>query len=132
MAADIAFIDVLLNDGPGSNVVGGRIFPNLRPQKNVFPAIMIRMNDVDPSDTKDGVSTLDQEFIGVFIYARTYSEIFDLATKTRTALDRYSGTNKGVVVQSSQYQDTSTFNSKIDNAPLFTQEDEYKVRVIRS
>ena len=132
MAGDIAFIDVLLNDAPVSNVVGDRIFANLRPQQNKFPAIMIRINDNDPSDTKDGVSTLDQEFIGVFIYARTYSEIFDLAIKTRTALDRYSGTNKGVVVQSSQYQDTSTFNSKIDNAPLFTQEDEYKVRIIRS
>jgi len=131
MAADIAFIDVLLNDAPVSGVVGTRIFLNLRPQKNLFPAIMIRINDNDPSDTKDGVSTLDQEFIGVFGYSRTAVERSSLMSLVRTALDRYSGTNKGVVVQSSQYQDSSTFNSKIDNAPLYTQEDEYKVRVIR-
>ena len=132
MAADIAFIDVLLNDAPVSNVVDDRVFLSLRPQKSKFPAIMIRINDNDPSDTKDGVSTLDQEFIGVFAYSRTARERASLMSLVRTALDRYSGTNKEIVIQSSQYQDTSTFNSKIDNAPLFTQEDEYKVRVIRS
>jgi len=131
MAADIAVIDILLNDANVSGEVSTRVYPLERPQKTTLPAIMVRLNDVEPNDTKDGVSTLDVEYVGVFIYGATYSSVYTLSGYVRTALDRYSGTNKTVVVQSSQFYDSSTYVDEIDNNTIYVQEDEYKLRIIR-
>ena len=131
MAADIAVIDILLNDVNVSNQVATRVYPLERPQKSTLPSIMVRVNTTEPNDTKDGVSTLDVEYIGVFIYGKTYASVYTLAGYVRTALDRYSGTNKTVVIQSSQYYDSSTYMEEIDNNSIYVQEDEYKIRIIR-
>jgi len=131
MAADIAVIDILLNDANVSGEVSTRVYPLERPQKTTLPAIMVRLNDVEPNDTKDGVSTLDVEYVGVFIYGATYSSVYTLSGYVRTALDRYAGTNKTVVVQSSQFYDSSTYVDEIDNNTIYVQEDEYKLRIIR-
>lgn len=138
MAAEIAVIDILRDDATLGALLGGtgtsaRVYPLERPQGSGLPSILVRGQDIEPSDTKDGVSTLDTEFIQVLMYGEDLSQlILTIEAKVRTLLDRIRvGTYNGVTIQSSQFLDRDTFLEQIDNNSIYTVEHIYKVRVKR-
>ena len=86
-----AIYDILSNDGPVTAITTS-IDPHRIPQgDSPFPAITYSRINNDPSDTKDGVSTLDVIRIDVDIWDDSYATGKDLADKVRTALDRKIG-----------------------------------------
>lgn len=132
MAAELAFIDILRDDETIAGIVGTRISPIERPQAEIMPSIVVTRQGIEPSDTKDGVSTLDTEFIQVLIYSASLTSIITLEARIRTLLDRITpNTYNTVVIQSSQFTDGDQFSEQIENSKTLVTEHIYKVRVKR-
>lgn len=103
-----AIYDILTNDAPVSGVVGTKIYP-LRISQNVSsPAISYTTYSNNATDTKSGVSELDQIMFQVSSFDKSYEVAADLNEKVRTALDRKSGTYGTLEIQSIQYLNTVT------------------------
>ena len=103
-----AIYDILSNDAPVSGVVGTKIYP-LRISQNVSsPAISYTTYSNNATDTKSGVSELDQVMFQVSSFDKSYEVAADLNEKVRTALDRKSGTYGTLEIQSIQYLNTVT------------------------
>jgi hypothetical protein len=56
------------------------------------------MIDRQPNDTKDAASDFDKYIYQLDSYARTESEMDTLAESVKSAMDRYSGTVSGTVI----------------------------------
>jgi len=68
--------------------------------------IVYRVVNVTPSDTKSGVSTLDEVDVEINIYSTILATVADLAQKVRADLDRVAhGTYNGVTLQGVQFTD---------------------------
>lgn len=126
-------MDILRDDATLAALVGTRVHLLELPQGATLPSILVRGQSIEPSDTKDGVSTLDTEFIQVLMYGQDLNQlILTIEARVRTLLDRIAlGTYNGVVIQSSQFQDRDTFLEQIDNNSIYAVEHIYKVRVKR-
>tara|TARA_R100000664_G_C2758654_1_gene147744 strand:+ start:2115 stop:2510 length:396 start_codon:yes stop_codon:yes gene_type:complete len=107
-----AIYNILKNDSAVSDITTN-ISPLIVGQTIDLPAVIYRTSDNTPSDTKNGVSLLDEIMVEIEFISETYSLVEDLAAKARTALDRYSGTANGVKVQSVQ------FNGELDSIGKF-------------
>lgn len=124
-----AIYSILVNDADVNAIVSGRIFPQIAAQGAAFPFVVYVLQDNSPSDTKSGVSTLDEVRYDIVLAAETYAEASDLTEKIRLALDRYTGTVAGIVVDSIQFIDLD-----VDNDPdteTFVSSSEYILRVRR-
>lgn len=126
-------MDILRDDVTLAALVGTRVHLLELPQGATLPSILVRGQSIEPSDTKDGVSTLDTEFIQVLMYGQDLNQlILTIEARVRTVLDRITlGTYNGVVIQSSRFEDRDTFLEQIDNNSIYAVEHIYKVRVKR-
>ena len=79
-------------------LVSTRIYPDMAPQNDTFPYIVFQKLQTKPTDTKEGVSKLDKILVQVDCYSNNYDNAHSLAAAVRTALDRYTGTINGHVV----------------------------------
>ena len=79
-------------------LVSTRIYPDMAPQNDTFPYIVFQKLQTKPTDTKEGVSKLDKILVQVDCYSNNYDNTHSLAAAVRTALDRYTGTINGHVV----------------------------------
>lgn len=124
-----AIYSLLTSDAAVNALVNGRVYPQIAAQGASFPFAVYLLTDIDPSDTKSGVSTLDEVRYDIVVAAQTYAAAADLTEKIRTVLDRYSGTVAGVVIDSIQF-----VNLDADNDPAtetFVTSSEYIIRVKR-
>jgi len=124
-----AIYSILTSDSDVSAIVGTRVYPQIAAQGAAFPFAVYVLQSVDPSDTKSGVSTLDEVRYDIIVASETYAEASDLTEKIRTALDRYTGTVAGVVIDSIQFIDLD-----VDNDPAtetYVTSSEYIIRVKR-
>lgn len=124
-----AIYSILTSDSAVSAIVGSRVYPQIAAQGAAFPFAVYVLQSNSPSDTKSGVSTLDEVRYDIVVASETYAEASDLTEKIRTALDRYTGTVAGVVIDSIQFQDID-----VDNDPAtetFVTSSEYIIRVKR-
>lgn len=122
-----AIYSILTGDSAVSALVGNRVYPQIAAQGAAFPFIVYVLQDTSPSDTKSGVSTLDEVRYDIVVASETYAEASDLTNKIRTALDRYTGTVSGVVIDSIQFIDLD-----VDNDPAtetYVTSSEYIIRV---
>lgn len=142
MASELAVIDILRNNAGTAELIGGigtnaRVYPFDMPQKATFPAIVVSIEDVEPNDTKDGVSALDVEYIKVECMDTTYknttneSGTYHIGSAARLALDRISGTYSGIVCQSIRFDSSSIFTETVNNKIVYVEEQIYKIRVER-
>lgn len=128
MKGHIAIAGVLLSDSNVTAIVGQRIYPLRRPQKSALPAIVYELSGVDPHDTKSGPSTMDHDYVRVFIESNDYNTNYvNLISAVRTALDRYNGTINSITVQSVQFEGVTEFDENIDNNTVYVSEMEFKV-----
>ena len=124
-----ALYSILTSDSDVNAIVGTRVYPQIAAQGASFPFIVYLLDDLEPSDTKSGVSTLDEVRYEIVAAAETYAVLADLTEKIRTALDRYTGTVAGVVIDSIQFTDLDTAND--DNNEVFVSSSEFIIRVKR-
>ena len=124
-----AIYTILTEDAGVSAVVGSRVYPQVAAQGAAFPFVVYVLQDNTPSDTKSGVSTLDEIRYDIVAAAETYSALSSLTERIRLALDRYSGTVSGIVVDSIQFTELD-----VDNDPAtetFVSSSEYILRIKR-
>lgn len=124
-----AIYTILTEDAGVSAVVGNKVYPQIAAQGAAFPFVVYVLQDNSPSDTKSGVSTLDEVRYDIVAAAETYASLSSLTERIRLALDRYTGTVSGVVVDSIQFIDLD-----VDNDPAtetYVSSSEYILRVKR-
>lgn len=124
-----AIHELLTSDVDVSAIVGDRVFPQIAAQGASFPFVVYVLQDTSPSDTKSGVSTLDEVRYDIVVASETYAQASDLTNKIRTVLDRYSGTVSGVVIDSIQFIDLDADNDP--DTETFLTSSEYIIRVKR-
>jgi hypothetical protein len=131
MKIGLAIYNILNNDTDVAALVSTKIFPNVAKQGTAFPFIVYQTTDVEPNDTKDGVSTLDSNGFEVLCFAESYSAAVGLAQKVRIALDRKSGTYNTVKVQSIQFNSVDEdFEIKGDGRGIYVQTLSFDLRQI--
>ena len=124
-----AIYTILTEDAGVSAVVGNKVYPQIAAQGAAFPFVVYVLQDNSPSDTKSGVSTLDEIRYDIVAAAETYASLSSLTERIRLALDRYTGTVSGVVVDSIQFIDLD-----VDNDPAtetYVSSSEYILRIKR-
>ena len=124
-----AIYTILTEDAGVSAVVGSRVYPQVAAQGAAFPFVVYVLQDNTPSDTKSGLSTLDEIRYDIVAAAETYSALSSLTERIRLALDRYTGTVSGIVVDSIQFTELD-----VDNDPAtetFVSSSEYILRIKR-
>jgi predicted ATP-dependent serine protease len=124
-----AIYSILTSDSDVSAIVGTRVYPQIAAQGAAFPFVVYVLQDTSPSDTKSGVSTLDEVRYDIVVASETYAEVSDLTNKIRTALDRYTGTVAGVVIDSIQFIDLDADNDP--GTETYVTSSEYIIRVKR-
>ncbi len=99
--------DRLSNYAGLTALVGARVYASHLPQNTTFPCSAYRKINSTPRSLLATDSTVyDSEFdIGCF--AKTYDAANDVAEQVVGALQRYSGTNNGVVVMDCMIKDVS-------------------------
>ncbi len=105
MKAGPAIYGILSSDTDVSAIVSTRIYPEIAAQGSDLPLVVYRFSGLRPSDTKSGVSTLDEETYNMVAISTSYTDVTDLSEKIRAALDRYTGTVNSVEVQSIEFID---------------------------
>ena len=124
-----AIYSILTNDSDVSAIIGTKVYPQIAAQGATFPFVVYVLQDNSPSDTKSGVSTLDEIRYDIVAAAETYSALSSLTERIRLALDRYTGTVSGIVVDSIQFTELD-----VDNDPAtetFVSSSEYILRIKR-
>lgn len=119
----------LSSDATVTSYVGTRIFPALAAQNAEMPFITYEVQQITPSDTKDGASTLDEIRVEVVIYAAKFSTAADLAEHTRKALERKTMTAGSIVIESAQFQDAQ--NEVLDSPRRHVVVQDYRMRLKR-
>tara|TARA_R110000822_G_scaffold187542_2_gene326309 strand:+ start:494 stop:904 length:411 start_codon:yes stop_codon:yes gene_type:complete len=132
MEIGLSIYNILSTTANISSLVGNRIFPNVAAQTTAFPFIIYDVTGVQPTNTKDGVSTLDTNDIMISVYSNTYSEASSLAQLVRIAMDRlptnvYAGEN----IQSSEFQGyNDIFDNSSSNAGIYRKALDFEIRQI--
>ena len=124
-----AIYNLLRTDDDIASLVSSRIYPQIASQGADFPFIVYLLVDVDPSDTKSGVSTLDQSRYDIVVASKTYSEVSTITELVRNRLDRYSGTVESVVIDSIQFQSVDADNDPATET--YVTSSEYIIRIKR-
>ena len=88
-----------------TDLVSTKIFPEIAEQETAAPFVIYQVQSVQPEDTHDGPSKLDEVRVEVLCYDDAYNGAADLASAVRGALDRVKGTYNGVNVESVQFND---------------------------
>jgi hypothetical protein len=130
MSAGKCIYNILSNDANVSATVGTKIFPSLGIENIAYPYIVYEMVNLDPTDTKDGVSCLDTEEFEIEIYTKNPSDMSTLGTDVRNALDRYTGTVEGINIQSIKYNAENS--GYTDGDRIYLKMQSYSIRIIKS
>ena len=93
----------LIADTAVAAVIGAKCYPVVAPQKAAVPFVILSIVNVDPTDTKSGVSTTDVFRIQADSYAASYDAVQDLDKKVRTAIDKFMGTSSGIYIDGVRY-----------------------------
>lgn len=100
-----AIYGILSSTTAVTDLVSTKIFPEIAEQETATPFVIYQVQSVQPEDTHDGPSKLDEVRVEVLCYDDAYNGAADLASAVRGALDRVRGTYNGVNVESVQFND---------------------------
>ncbi len=131
MNAQIAIMNILQNDATFSAIVGSgtsaKIYYDEIMQTQQLPFSVIQTDSIDPHDTKDGVSTLDEDFVYVTHFAGTKKQVSDMSLAARAALDRTTGTKNGIIIKGIQFKTQRSDTERLVDKKVFTEEQLYKI-----
>ena len=92
---------ILIADADVSALVVARVYPWMRQQGTVFPAIVYELDGTEPEQDLDGYGGMTRAELSVSSIAETYGGAKTLAGHVRDALNGYTGTpTDGVAINS--------------------------------
>jgi hypothetical protein len=106
---------ILTSDTDVSALVSTRVYPYMRQQGSVFPAIVYELDDTEPQQGLSGFQSLTRCELTISQIAETYSGAKALADKVRSALNGYTGTSEGLAIKSLVH-DNDTGN--VEDSPI--------------
>lgn len=122
-----AVYSILANDANVTAALGTKLYPTFVPENIKFPALIYRITEKQPQDTKDGViGSVDTLLIE--LYDEQAERLVDTADTVRTALDRYRGTVESVIIDRTVYEGASD-EVLIPELALFHITQQYRIRV---
>jgi len=128
-----AIYNILSENVAVAAIVDTRIFPNVATQSESFPFIIYDVQSDSPEDTKDGVANLDITNMMVSAYSDSYSNATEIAGTIREALDRYSGTNSGVVINTIVFEGyNDVFDDMSGSDGIYRKSLDFKIRIINT
>lgn len=92
-----AIYEILSGNTDLTDVIDLKIYPLVITEDTELPAVMYSIDIVVPEYTKDGWE-YDACRFKVTSYAKEYSDVLDVASKVRSALEFVRGTYGGVVI----------------------------------
>jgi hypothetical protein len=102
---DNAIYTILAATTAVTSKVGTHIYTVVAAQQDVTAYIVIHLIDINPENTKDGVSLLDEARVQVNCFHSSKATCDELAAAIRTALDRYRGTAGSYTIDRIIFQD---------------------------
>lgn len=133
MSANVAIFYLLNNNAATTGAVGGRIFPDVAPQRYARPAIVINVVSQIPSNTLGigGFSRLDICRVQITIGATTRKQATDIGNLVRNVLkDVNNQTCDGVFVNSCRFDSSNEYYDDFsDQDGLFILAQDYKVAI---
>lgn len=131
MNAEIGIMEILKNDSSVTALVdsgsSSRIYYDEAMEGQQLPFIILQVDEIQPNDTKSGISTLDEDFVYVTTFAGTKKDAKILATAARAALDRTTGTKNGIQIIGLQFRTQRSDTDRLVDKKVFTIEQLYKV-----
>lgn len=111
MSASTIIYTILSSNAPLTGVVGLKIYPQSAPQTTAYPYVVFETVSTVPTNTKGstGASTMDRLRIQVTMVGSTQTQIDQIGSLIRSALDYYWQTTVG-----STYVQSITFQSELD------------------
>tara|TARA_R110002110_G_scaffold14148_3_gene66522 strand:+ start:1086 stop:1496 length:411 start_codon:yes stop_codon:yes gene_type:complete len=83
---------ILIADTDVSALVVARVFPWMRQQGTVFPAIVYELDGIEPEQGLGGYQSLTRAELSISSVAETYGGAKTLSAHVRDALNGYTGT----------------------------------------
>lgn len=117
----------LVNDASVAALVSAKVYPGIAPQEAQVPFVILSIVDVNPYDTKSGVSDVDSFRVQVDCYASTYDGVQDLDKKVRTAIDKYMGDANGITIDGVRYLTSQDLYEETPNE--YRRTSDYTVRI---
>jgi hypothetical protein len=99
MAVEKAIRSILIDDGAVSALVGDRVFPVVRREGSVLPAIVYQQISGVRDHVFAGPSGFVEARFQINCWAETYEGADALADAVRIVMDAYHGTKESVVIQ---------------------------------
>jgi hypothetical protein len=131
MRAEYAVVKILLNDATVAGLVSDRVYLDEAPQTDPYPLIIVEEDNIEPFDSKSGVSSVDHDTVRVFPYSTNKAQLRTLAKACRDALDgKANVTYDTTQVVYVRFMNQSSFDEKIDNRKTYAKDQEYQIRVI--
>lgn len=127
MNGELGVQQILKTDGPYSAIVSDRIHYDEIMQTDPVPLSIVTLQNVSPTDFKDGPSDFDLDKVAVYHMADTKKVSANMALLGRTALERKSGTFNGINVVSIMFLDQHSFSEFLTNKKVYTTEQIYQV-----
>lgn len=124
-----AIFNILSNDAGLSALVGTRVFPEMAPEEAETPFLVYSVLSIEPTDTKQGSSTVDVSQLETYSVSNSYTECMDVSEAARAALDRNGGLFNSVSIQSIQYQSADTEYNATQR--VYIAQQRYNVRELR-
>lgn len=113
------------------SLIGGtyKVFPGRATQTEHTPFVVYSVLSVDPSDTKQAASGLDQYRVQLNVYSEQLAEVEAIATAIRAILDNYTGTIGTTVIDKIRFMlEVDLFD---DQAQYYCKATDYKIRIKR-
>lgn len=96
------------------------------------PFAVYEEDDDDPEPTKDTTSEVDTVGFQILTSGKTAEAAYDLASKTRTAIDRFRGVSNTISFNSINFEDRSLHWEGEKATRLYIVTSQYTARIIRS
>lgn len=124
---------LIKNAAPVTAIIGSgdncRAYPARAKQVISVPYVTWQRITAIPNETKGVVSTVDTVRYQVNVIADSQTQLEDLSTKVRSALDGQAGSISGVVVQEMWYSaDRDDYNDGVENDGVFMRMQDYIIR----
>ena len=132
--------NILYNDGTVSGItnrIKPLLFqdPALTNASTVTPSIIYEVSNTSPTDVKGQTSPVDVFQVLITALEDDYNKSVVLSSAIRSALDQYSGTNSGLVVDSIYFIDSDDNfiqNTHEGQSGIFVVEQLYRIRIKNS
>lgn len=131
MNGQLAIMDILKNDNAFTSIVGAgasaKIYYDEAMETQTLPFTIIKTDSINPNDTKDGASTLDQDMVYVTHFAATKNIVQQMSTRARTALERKNGVFGGITTIGLQFKTQRSDTERLIDKKVFTEEQYYQI-----